>query len=61
MIISLNINNPDYKIDTEKPLNISIPLDFKGAQPNIYDVEPATATAYEGGNFIGDTRRGGGR
>ena len=59
MIISINIGGKTWKIAREKPLNISIPLDFHGAQPNIYDVEPATATAFEGGNFIGDTRRGG--
>ena len=55
----VEINHQTYKIDSENPLDISIPLDFNGDQPNIYDVETATATAFEGGNFIGDTRRGG--
>ncbi len=59
MIVSFQINNQNYKIDSENPLDISIPLDFGGAQPNAYDVEPAMATAYESGDLIGDTRRGG--
>ncbi len=59
MIVSIEINNHVYKIATENPLDISIPLDFRGAQPNAFDVEKATATACETGEFIGDTRRGG--
>lgn len=32
---------------------------FDGAQPNAFEVPYAGARAYEDGNFIGDTRRGG--
>ena len=39
--------------------DLSIPLRFTGAQPNAYGVEPATATACEYGDLVGDTRRGG--
>jgi len=59
MIFSVDINNRIYKIDSANPLDVSIPLDFNGAQPNAYDVEKATATACESENLIGDTRRGG--
>ncbi len=59
MILSIQIKNQQCKINSDNPLHISIPLDFHGEQPNIYEVETATATAFEGGNFIGDTRRGG--
>ncbi len=59
MILSLQLNNRSYKIDLENPLDVSIPLDFSGAQPNAYGVERATATACESGDLIGDTRRGG--
>ena len=59
MIISMNINNQIYKIDETIPLDISIPLEFNSAQPNIYGVGKATAEAYEDEHFVGDTRRGG--
>jgi kynurenine formamidase len=59
MIFFVEINNRAYKIDLENPLDVSIPLDFNGAQPNAYGVERATATACEAGDLIGDTRRGG--
>ena len=59
MIISVQINNQNYRINTGEPLDISIPLDFAGAQPNAYGVEKASAKACEAGALIGDTRRGG--
>ena len=40
-------------------IDISIPIDFDGSQPNAFGVEPATAKACEYGSLIGDTRRGG--
>lgn len=43
----------------EYPIDISIPLRFDGPQPNAYGTEPATSTACENGDLIGDTRRGG--
>jgi len=39
--------------------DLSIPLRFDAPQPNAYGVEPATATACEYGDLVGDTRRGG--
>ncbi|MEO8664985.1 MAG: cyclase family protein [Ignavibacteria bacterium] len=60
MKLKFEIENKTYSIDTSDPLDISIPLIFNGAQPNTYDVNPAKAKAYETGDFIGDTRRGGG-
>lgn len=59
MILSVQINNQTYKIDSENSLDISIALDFGGAQPNVYGVERATSKACEAGALIGDTRRGG--
>lgn len=41
-------------------MEISIPLDFCGEQPNTYDVDKASAKAYKAGEFVGDTRQGGG-
>lgn len=59
MIFSIQINNRSYRIDAEKPLDISIPLQFDGAQPNAYGVEKAVSSACEAGAIVGDTRRGG--
>lgn len=39
--------------------DISIPLRFNGPQPNTYGVPAAESHAFEGGGFVGDTRRGG--
>lgn len=59
MIVSVQINNRAYKIDAENPIDIAVPLDFGGAQPNTYGVEKATSKPYETSGLIGDTRRGG--
>jgi len=59
MILFVQINNRAYKIDSKNPIDISIPLNFNGAQPNTYDVEKASAKACEAENLVGDTRRGG--
>jgi len=60
MKVTFQINNKNYTSDLSNAFDISIPLIFKGPQPNTYDVETATARTYEAGEFIGDTRRGGG-
>jgi len=60
MEIKFKINNKEYRCDTSNPIDISIPLIFNGGQPNTYDVNKAAAKAYESGDFIGDTKRGGG-
>jgi kynurenine formamidase len=59
MNISVELNDQTYKIDAVEPLDISIPLAFSGAQPNVYGVETASAKACEAGDLVGDTRRGG--
>src|SRR5437868_14890869 len=43
----------------KNPIDISIPLDFGGPQPNAYCVETASSRACEYGSLVGDTRRGG--
>lgn len=40
-------------------IDISIPLQFNGPQPNAYGVEPARSVPCEAGELVGDTRRGG--
>jgi kynurenine formamidase len=59
MILSLQINGQIFKIDAGNPIDVSIPLNFDGAQPNAYGVEKASAKACEAGDLVGDTRRGG--
>ncbi len=59
MSFFFEINHQTYKIDTENPCSIAIPLKFNGAQPNAYGVEKAHSKPCEAGEMIGDTRRGG--
>ena len=59
MEITLEFGDRKMKIELSDPIDISIPLDFNGAQPNAYGVEPASSIACEYGQLIGDTRRGG--
>lgn len=47
------------QVDLNAPIDISIPLNFNGPQPNAYGAEPARSQACESGDLFGDTRRGG--
>ncbi len=60
MRLFAQIEATKYEILTEQAVEISIPLRFNGKQPNAYDVPAATAKPYKDGNFVGDTRQGGG-
>lgn len=59
MTATVHIDGRDWRCDLSAGLPIAIPLRFDGAQPNSYDVPAASASAYEGDGFVGDTRRGG--
>lgn len=59
MIISIQSGERTFQIDSGKPIDISVPLNFNGDQPNAYGVEKASSTACEAGDLVGDTRRGG--
>ncbi|MEK7724280.1 MAG: cyclase family protein [Acidobacteriota bacterium] len=59
MILSVEINNKVYQVTVENPLDISIPLDFYGTQPNAFGVEKADSKPCVAGELIGDTRHGG--
>jgi arylformamidase len=59
MILSVQIDGQIYRVAADEPLDLAIPLDFAGRQPNAYGVETASAKACEAGALIGDTRRGG--
>jgi arylformamidase len=60
MKIRVEHKGVDYSINSGRGKCISIPVKFNGEQPNTYDVDKASAKAYEAGSFIGDTRLGGG-
>lgn len=47
------------EVDLSAAIEISIPLNFSGPQPNAYGAEPARSQACESGDLVGDTRRGG--
>lgn len=59
MFLQTIIDSKIYRIDTRSPVDISIPLDFRGAQPNHFDAPPASARTLTSHGFIGDTRKGG--
>lgn len=59
MKIELKLESGQYEIDTDNPVDISIPLIFNGDQPNTYGVDAASARAVETSDFVGDVRRGG--
>ena len=59
MKAGIEIENKKYTVDFSKGIDISIPLNFNGEQPNTYGVEKATSKPYQDGQFIGDTRKGG--
>ncbi|MFI5144644.1 MAG: cyclase family protein [Ignavibacteria bacterium] len=59
MKFSFEIEGKSYEIDSAKSIDISIPLDFYGDQPNAYGIEKAAAETYRSDKFVGDTRKGG--
>ena len=59
MKAEIEIGNKKYTVDFSKGIDVSIPLNFNGEQPNTYGVEKATSKPYQDGQFVGDTRKGG--
>jgi kynurenine formamidase len=59
MKAEFEIGNKKYNVDFSKGIDIAIPLNFNGEQPNTYGVDKATAKPHQDGQFIGDTRKGG--
>jgi kynurenine formamidase len=49
----------NLRADLEQAIDISIPLDFSGAQPTHFGAAAATASALRSGSFVGDVRQGG--
>lgn len=53
------MGNAVLEVDLDSPLDISIPLQFNGPQPNAYGVDPASSAPCQSGSLVGDTRQGG--
>lgn len=47
MIISIEHNAQKYILDTGKSIDLSIPYNFDGPQPNFYDVRPGKLSAFK--------------
>jgi len=56
--LTINYNNIDYCIDVSSPLEISIPYNFNGNQPNFYNVPPGTKEPLKFGESIFDNKNG---
>lgn len=59
MKITVDIGGVLYTTDSDAGIDISIPVDFGGVQPNLFGAPPASSEAFESGKFTGDTRQGG--
>lgn len=58
-ILTLEVGGRIFRADAEAGHDISIALDFHGAQPNHFGSAPAAAEPMRAGEFVGDTRAGG--
>jgi kynurenine formamidase len=58
MQISITVHTKEYHI-LNKGIDISIPLNFNGLQPNTYGVDRATSHPFKGDGWVGDVREGG--
>jgi hypothetical protein len=56
---SIVLDDARFALDAGAAIDISIPLDFHGPQPNHFGAPPARARPLAAGGFVGDTRRGG--
>ncbi|MCA1608315.1 MAG: cyclase family protein, partial [Acidobacteria bacterium] len=59
MTTQIRIFDREFNVDLGSPIDISIPLEFNGPQPNVFGVERATSAAVATQTLVGDTRRGG--
>jgi len=60
MIIKTIHQKIDYSIDTEKVIDISIPYNFNGKQPNFYDVEKGKLSPLKTGSELWSVADGAG-
>jgi kynurenine formamidase len=63
-VISIDLLNHRYQINTDFSWSLAIPVDFESAsheseQPNHFGASPAASRPMQGNGFIGDTEQGG--
>ena len=59
MVLSFHIHDQLYQVNTGEAIDISIPLNFNGPQPNAFGVEAAISKPCKAEDLVGDTRLGG--
>jgi len=59
MHANITVGGQDYRIDLSQPIDISVPLDFDGPQPNAYGIPAASMVPFRAGDFVGSISRGG--
>ena len=57
--LRLEIGNREIQVDTQRPIDISIPLLFDGEQPEFFGAPTAKRETLSIDDFTGDTREGG--
>lgn len=58
-IVAISIGKQNFRIDSTKGFDLSIPLHFQGKQLSAFGANPPKAESFQKGDFLGDTRRGG--
>lgn len=59
MEIGVQIEGQWWDVDASTPIELAVPLDFRGPQPRAFSLPPARSHPVEADEFVGDTRRGG--
>ncbi len=59
MTLVVELAGARYRVDPARAFDLSIPLHFGGAQPNLFGAPKAAGHPLAVGSFFGDTRRGG--
>jgi len=57
--VTLTVGGEELKADLARPSDLSIALEFGGAQPSYFGAPAARAAALQVEGFVGDTREGG--
>lgn len=55
----ISLGGNSFAIDPDAAIDLSIPLNFNGPQPNAFGVETASSEPCRAGDLVGDTRQGG--
>ncbi len=59
MKAEVTYNEEQFIVDFDQPIDISIPINPNGDNPNCFYAPPVSATPVESGDFLGSTQKGG--